>query len=226
MNKRPFAIPLMLGLSATTQASITTFNDLSIFLASTNATATAPLPNTGLLPGSASQSQTVGDLTFSITAPSNGLFMGTAGSVIAPAPWTTRLTGNQIGISDIENLNIDLLNPVNAFGFEFVEPEFDPNVNQVFVDSTFEVTLFGGGSFVESFIFNAENDIAAFVGVSSDVAFNRVEIREIIGGTENEFFGQFYTSPVPVPAAVWFFATGLLGLFSLTRKRSDTMPLG
>jgi len=112
-----------------------------------------------------------------------------------------------------------LLNPVYAFGFEFVEPENDTNMNGIFVDSTFEVTLLGGGSFIESFTFNAANDIAAFVGVSSDVAFNRVQIREITGGPENEFFGQFYTSPVPVPAAIWLFGTSLLGLLSIGKRR-------
>ena len=148
-------------------------------------------------------------------------FFGTSGSSVAPASWTTRLAGNQIGISNIENLNIDLLNPVTAFGFDFVEPENDPNVNFAFIDSTFEVTLLAGGSFVESFTYNATNDIAAFVGVSSDVAFNRVEIREIIGNPDNEFFGQFYTStsPVPIPAAAWLFATGLMGLLGLEKKK-------
>ena len=69
MNKLNLAIPLLFSISTYTQASIITFDNLSSFV-----TATTPLPNTGLLAGSASSSQTVGDLTFSITAPSFGLF--------------------------------------------------------------------------------------------------------------------------------------------------------
>ena len=217
------AIPLIFGIPLSTQASIVTFDELSTFITTTTATATAPLANTGLLAGSASNSQTVGNLTFSITAPSFGLFFGTFGTSIAPDPWTTRLNGNQIAISDVSNLNVDLSNPVFSFGFEFVEPEFDPNVNQIFVDSSFEVSLLDNGVIVDSFTFNAINDAAAFVGVWGDTSFNRVEIREIVGGPENEFFGQFYTgtSPVPVPAAVWLFATALIGLLGIGRSRSS-----
>lgn len=227
MKKIILAIPLIFGIPLSTQASIVTFDDLSTFVTATTATATTPLPNTGLLPGSASGSQTVGELTFSITAPSFGLFFGTFGTSIAPDPWTTRLNDNQIGISDVSNLNVDLLNPVFSFGFEFVEPEFDPNVNQIFVDSTFEVSLLDNGALVDAFTFNAANDVAAFVGVWGDTSFNRVEIREIAGGPENEFFGQFYTgstSPVPVPAAVWLFATALIGLLGIGRSRSSVSP--
>jgi len=219
MNKLNLAIPLLFSISTFTQASIITFDNLSSFVTSTSAIATTALPNTGLLAGSASSSQTVGDLTFSITSPSFGLFFGTAGSSVAPAPWTSRLAGNQIGISDSENLNIEMINHVSSFGFEFVEPENDPNMNGTFIDSIFEVTLLGNGSFIESFIFNANNDVAAFVGVSSDVAFNRVEIRELTGGPENEFFGLFYTSPVPVPTAVWLFGTSLAGLLGFKRQK-------
>jgi len=220
MNTLNLAIPFIFGLSFSVNASIVTFDDKSTFLSNTLATAAAPLPNIGLLPGSASNSLTVGDLTYSITAPSFGLFFGTAGSSVGPGPWTTRLAGNQIGISNSENLNVDMINHVSSFGFEFVEPENDPNMNGTFIDSIFEVTLLGNGSFIESFTFNANNDVAAFIGVSSDVAFNRVEIREMTGGPENEFFGQFYTSPVPVPAAVWLFGTGLVGLLGIRKPRS------
>jgi len=150
---------LMLGLSASTQASISTFDG---FLTTTNATSTAPLPNTGLLLGSARQSQAVGDLTFFIAPPFFGLFFGTLATLIGPASWTTHLNGNQIGISEVSSLNIDLSSLVFSFGFEFVELEFAPNDNRVFVGSIFGATLFGNDSFIESFTFNVENGIAVF----------------------------------------------------------------
>ena len=73
-----------------------------------------------------------------------------------------------------------------------------------------------------SLAFNAPNDTAAFAGVWSDAAFDRVEIRETTGAIENEFFGQFYTgtTPIPEPATLTLFGTGLalIGL-ALRRRR-------
>jgi hypothetical protein len=47
---------------------------------------------------------------------------------------------------------------------------------------------------VREFEFNAPNDTAAFIGVATATAFDRVEIREIVGYSENEYFGEFYTT--------------------------------
>jgi len=186
---------LVAAAIAPNQTNATIFSDKATFLIATGATPTAPLPNLGEVDPSG---LTVGDLTFS--TPSTRLFVGTNGlagqfpaccSTIDPDPWTTRIAGNAIAITGNEDLNIDLAQPVFSFGFEFVEPQFDPNVGG-FIDSTFEVTLLNGTTVLESFTFNAPTDIAAFVGVSSTKAFDRVEIREIAGGAGNEFYGQFY----------------------------------
>jgi hypothetical protein len=152
------------------------------------------LPNLGVIPGG---QYLVGDLTILLAPPSFNLFVGTGNST----SWTGLLSGNQIGISDTENLNIDLANPVFAFGFDFVEPENDPTsfINAPFVDSTFQVRFLNNGLLVDTFIFNAPNDVAAFFSVWGDVTFDRVEIREIVGGIENEFFGEFYTGTAPLP---------------------------
>ena len=37
-------------------------------------------------------------------------------------------------------------------------------------------------------------------------------------GTETNFLGGFYYTPVPVPAAVWLFGSGLAGLVGLKRR--------
>lgn len=44
-----------------------------------------------------------------------------------------------------------------------------------------------------SFTFNAPNDTAAFVSVAGDEFFDRLDIRETIGGNENDFYGRVYT---------------------------------
>jgi hypothetical protein len=142
----------------------------------------------------------VGSVTFSITPPSSQLYIGTLGiSNVINNDWTLGLPGPDIAISDVENLNMGLSSPVYALGFDFVEPEKDPNLNAPFVDSTFTVTLKNNVVTVDSFTFNRPSDIAAFVGIWGDTAFDRVEIRETTGGIENEFFGQVYTGTTPVP---------------------------
>ena len=140
--------------------------------------------------------------------------------------WTTRLPGNELAITGKENLNVALAAPVRALGFDFVEPQHDPNVNGPFQDSTFTVTFLNGTTAVDSFTFNAPNDVTAFVGASSAWAFDRVQIRETIGAAENEFFGQFYTSAqlpagvVPEPVS-WALMLGGFGLVGGAMRRSN-----
>jgi hypothetical protein len=222
MKKTTFALLIILGLNMSAHAAIVTFDDKLVFLSATGATsATGALPDFGLIPGGAGASETVGGVTFSIAPPSSELYIGTAGQTgIVNNDWTTRLTGADIAISDVENLNVELTISVFSLGFDFVEPEDDPNVNEPFIDSTFGVSLFDGGSLVDSFTFNAANDIAAFVGVWGDTPFNRVEIREIDGGIDNEFFGQIYTgtTPVPIPSTLFLLSSGFTGIFLIRRK--------
>jgi hypothetical protein len=176
---------LVAGLAASAQGALL-FDNRADFQVVTNAGPAAPIPNLGFV----GQSQTVDTLTYS--TPSSQMFMGTLGTPVAPDPWTVRIPGNQIALSGTEDLNVDLVHPTYAIGFDFVEPENDPNVNADFVDSTFTVTLYSGAVMVDSFSFNAPNDAAAFVGYWADSAFDRIEIRETTGATENEFYGQFY----------------------------------
>lgn len=88
-------------------------------------------------------------------------------------------------------------------GFDFAEPdETMPvpygNVGNAFgVDSTFRVTLMDGVTPVCEFTFSAEDDVISFVGVWSDAAFDRVSIRELVGGIDDEYFGQFYAGTIP-----------------------------
>ena len=210
------ALVLLLGAAAAEAGSVT-FDDQAAFLSATGATnATGPLPspgNIGLIP------VTIGSLTI----------QSASGNMIIHE-WSARLVGNEIAISDVEDMDVtvNLLAPTFSFGFWFVEPEFDPNVNGPFVDSTFSVSLFDGGSFVDSFSYNAPNDTAAFIGVWSTDSFDSIEIRETVGDIGNEFFGEMYTgriapASVPIPGSGALALLGMVGLTGLTvlrRKRS------
>ncbi|PQA88404.1 hypothetical protein CW354_08910 [Marinicaulis flavus] len=185
------------------------------FLSTTGATsATGPIP---IVAGGLT-SYTVGSTTFSAENPSTLNFT---------QDWTNRIAGNQFAVNGDEDINADFGGDVFSFGFDFVEPENDPLVNAPFVDSTFEISLCDGGSCFDSVQFNAPNDAAAFIGVISSLAFDSVIIRELVGGVENEFFGEFYTSTepvsdVPLPAAAPLFLAGLTGAgFAFRRKRGN-----
>lgn len=186
---------MLLFLSLNTQAEIVTFCDRTTFLSATEAeTATGTIPNLGRR-----NSSTVGDDTFSDVPPGAGIWIGTGTSF----DWTPINPGNDIAVDGIEDLNVDLANPVFALGFDFVEPSVDCAVDpRLCFDSTFEVTILDGLTSVGVFTFNAPDDVLAFVGVWSDVSFNRVEIRDLTATVDDEYFGEFYTSNVPVSLAV------------------------
>jgi hypothetical protein len=226
---------ILVGLTALPvgATTITTFSDKTTFLAGTGATsATGALPNLGLISGGASASQTVGSVTFTITAPSTELYVGTLG--LPFSTWTTLLPGNQIAISGVKNLNGTLAGPVYAYGFDFVAPLLDspPGKPSGYycpcVDTTFTETLKNSGATVGSFTFDAApHDVAAFVGVQSSSAFDRVEISQIGDGTGNKYFGQVYTAttspslvanPEPSTVLLMGMGSGALLLWGRYRK--------
>lgn len=209
-------------------AETSIFTDKTSFLAQSGATdASGALPDIGLVNSS---SLTAGSVTLTLGAGATQLYSGTGGSAgVVNSDWTLRLPGADIAISGPENLNIALAAPVFSFGYDIVEPQFDPNLNAAFVDSSFTVTLSLGGTTVASFSFNPANDTAAFIGVWSDSPFDRVSIVETtpLSGGENEFYGRFYSGtvalpppPPPIPEpGTWAMLAGGLGLLALLRRR-------
>jgi prepilin-type N-terminal cleavage/methylation domain-containing protein len=213
----------ILSWQASAAAVIVTYSDKTTFLADTGAVnATGPLPNLGFIPGSV---QTVGGITFSISPPSSGLFIGAAGAGGVPGgDWTALHPGNEIAISDVENLNAQLGDPAYAVGFDFVEPNVPAECFAPCFDSTFTVTLKSGAVVVNSFTFNAPDQVLAFVGVWSTSAFDRVEIRDTTATIDDEFFGEFYTGTTPLRSAVpepstLLIASGLVGVAGVTWNR-------
>jgi hypothetical protein len=183
--------------------------DKTTFLTDTGATSIGAVPNLGNVGNTVAT--TIGTTEFK--SASGSLYMG--GSTILSglgfnSDWTSLIPLNSMAISNVESLDVTFDSSVYSAGFDFVEPscnrsecsgeqagDIGTNVNNGFVDSEFTVTLKLGLTTVDTFTFNAQNDVATFVGVTSDSPFDKMEIRETTGASENEYFGEFYTSSLP-----------------------------
>jgi hypothetical protein len=209
------------------QANTSVFNDQATFLAATSATsATGALPSlTGSMP-----TAHIGSVSF-FDVNGYGFWVGGL-EAYNPADWTTLLPGNEIAVNHVENLDAVFDAPVFSAGFAFAEPGAQLAVNPTspyannayypYADSTFTVTLKNGASLVDVFTFNAPDETGSFVGVWTDVAFDRMQIRETAGAIEDDYFGEFYSGsvamPVPEPETYAMLLAGL-GLVGFTARR-------
>jgi hypothetical protein len=185
------------------------FSDRTTFQTATGATGVGAIPQ-GLGPFS------LGPLSFQDQSGS---------SMAHDRNWSTLISENfDLAVSGVENYNV-VSSSVSlfAFGFDFHEPslstppgpQFPDTCNTTCVESTFQITVLNGALVVGSHVFSMPNDVLTFVGVASTDPFNRIEIREIIGTNDNEFFGNFTvatTQRVPEPSLLAILGIGLLGL--------------
>lgn len=203
---------LGLGLAGPGHA-VTVHTSAATFDADAGATMDVPLPDVGSV---GTGPFAVGPLTFDSL--SGTLFLGGIyGSTLIP--------GHDTAISGIESLRISMDTVTTAFGFFLHEPTTDTGLvdacNFTCVESTFEISAFLGGALVGSTIQSPDNDIAAFYGLVDLGGFDSVEIREISGTADNEFFGGFVVgipAPVPLPASLPLIV-GAMGMFGVMARR-------
>lgn len=206
--------------------AISIYSDKAAFLTATGALdATGAFPDLGV---TTPQPVTLGSITFSAPAPSS-VAVGTFGHGITD--WTTLLPGNDLAINDVENLNIVASGSLFSMGFDFVEPSLGGSTtNTCFVatctDSTFTIEIVDGGTVLGSVLFSPDNDVAAFFGIRSDVAFDQLRIRETTGGIDDEYWGHIYigNSPnqVPEPSVISLLGLPLLWLVASQGRRRVT----
>jgi hypothetical protein len=204
-------------------ASVSTFTSLASFQTSTGATAASGALPTG---GATFSSATVGSVTLS--AP-NAQFVN----------WSTLLSAVQTGgvlvvsqgAGDVggvinDGINAQFAAPVFSAGFAFHEPGSSTAIidgcNTTCVNSQWSLRLMSGATLVAAVPWTFPKDQASFVGVWSDTAFNRLEVRETLGTDDNEFYGQFYTglaAAVPEPGSAALLGLGAAALLISVQRR-------
>jgi hypothetical protein len=144
----------------------------------------------------------VSDVTGAIVANENGITMSPAhGRGGFPVDWPEVLQGWAYAVNDVEHLDVLIDTPVRAFGIRFQDQWFDgPPVSRggPGSDSRFTITLKLGTTVVGSFKVDPPVDQQFFIGVASELPFDRVEFREEAadGGPpliEDDYFGWIYT---------------------------------
>ncbi len=199
-------ITIVFLLSSAQAAIITTYTNKTDFLTATGAISiSGTLPNLGAL-GNGNPVM-LGGVTLNLAGNSTQFFVDNR---------TDINPGFDIAISGDENFDAVLESPTFSFGFDIVEPSLC--IAGVIACSEFTLTV-GSDSAVFTLLGLDSIPRLEFIGIVSDSPFSLVEIREtmtndiVINGDANDYFGEFYAAPVPIPASIWLFgsAIGLLG---------------
>lgn len=224
MTRRPsttLALAALLAGAALAPAGAATTaypDDRAGFLAATSAS------SIGALPASGGNGTVVGAVTFT---------GGSSGSVVAFGDWSNELTGFDLAVSGAENFNMTIAGGAYAMGFDWHEPSTataPPGCNvATCVNSSFTVEILAGNVSLGVFSYNAPDDPSTaaggplgFFGVSSDVLFDEVRVREVVANADNEYFGNFVIATVPAvpePGTMLTLLAGLGGLAMRMRGR-------
>ncbi|MBK17958.1 MAG: hypothetical protein CMM52_03855 [Rhodospirillaceae bacterium] len=155
----------------------------------------------------------------SMTSLSGNLTIDSAIGVGNPAASTgfygefaaSALTGNEYIQGGDENFDLTFSSLQNAFAM---------NYSDFSIASTFTLNFFDGATNVGSTSFVTSTfNTAEFIGFSSTVAFDSVEIREDDGASNTNEFFQFYTAQhVSEPGSLAVFGLGLIGLGYMRRR--------
>ncbi|MCK7595043.1 FG-GAP repeat domain-containing protein [Pseudomarimonas salicorniae] len=102
----------------------------------------------------------------------------------------------ELALFGTENLDVRHLGgPIHALGFEFDDPSGGST------PSTFTLTALKGDVPVARLSFDTPRSPPPrdFIGLWSELPFDRIELRETSAANENEYIGAFYVSAMPPP---------------------------
>jgi hypothetical protein len=183
------AIPLValvtLAWTARSEAIVITFTDQATFVAQTGSHLLT-MPNV-----SANNFTITGEATFdNFTV--GGLITGPQ---VEATYFNIPATPNYLAKSGTESFDVVPVAGTYALGFSIYEPTSSVllnGCNATCVDSTFVVTLLSGAASLLAHTLQPADQAFSFVGFWSSDPITSVQIRETVGGIDNEFFGDFY----------------------------------
>ncbi len=168
-------------------AQVALFTDRAAFVTETAAAETRPIPNDGAGVPSTSWSW------FDYAAIEEGRLVHLG--LLADEDWTVLIPGNTIAVSGTERLRVSSARAMTALGFDFAEHtdntygDFACTVHCPCSNSQFDVRVFSGDALLGSIVFDPPGNVLAFVGVASDVPFDRVEFYELAANCDDEYWG-------------------------------------
>lgn len=155
------------------------------------------------------------------------------GSALSNAGWS--FSSNDVGLATIDNYQLVAGDLDDIPGY--VTPQMYPNLPQVgdVIDMVFLVA-FGPGPFVTlerkiglGLLYDSVDGVVTGTGLSAiddSKLISAANYGEFLaedtffsGSTHWDAVGSVAASPVPVPAAVWIFGSGLLGLIGIARGK-------
>mgnify|MGYP003873389355 CR=1 FL=1 len=121
--------------------------------------------------------------------------------------WSDQLPGYELGISwsnygSDDSFTFGFTRAITEFGFDMYGPSAE-----------FEVRLFNNDVAIDYLHFS-HNSGLSFMGVSSNISFNRIEVEELVKNNSDQYYGAFVMSNLDNPAAVP--EPSSLALFALT----------
>ncbi|WDE00609.1 PEP-CTERM sorting domain-containing protein [Thalassomonas actiniarum] len=133
--------------------------------------------------------------------------------------WSSHLPGFELGISwsnygSDDSFTFGFTRAITAFGFDMYGTAAD-----------FEIRLFNNNTAIDTLSFNHTSGLS-FMGLSSGLAFNRIEIEELVKNNSNQYYGSFVMSQldnptsVPEPAPLILFALAIFSLGASRLKRT------
>jgi hypothetical protein len=191
---------------ATAALVMSASNALAVVISSTN-TADFNLTAESFVPSGFTTANMVsasGDMTLS----TNG------GDQAGYIDFTGVLVDEEYVLLSGSNFDVSFSSQQTAFAMDYVDEASASTFNLDFFDG---LTNVGSTSFAAASFGTAE-----FIGFISTVAFDRVEVREVGGGSVDEGF-QFYTAEVaavPEPGSLAIFGLGLVGLGYMQRRKT------
>ncbi len=146
-----------------------------------------------------------------------GVTFVTDSGTLAFGDFSSRVPNNEMIISGAENFHVTLPANTFSFGFDIYEPNFVgvSGCNATCFDTNFSIEIFSGATSLGLYNYNAPDDSGTgpvalgFFGVHSQLAFNRVVVRDLANTNDNEMFANFlrggtaFDPTTPAHGASW-----------------------